>query len=77
MRTEHLCATTNLVAAHGALRYTFAVPRPAGFAGLGAHARRNAERQEVATKREFSEPCDDANLGQSPRNRLEKVLNCF
>ncbi len=56
MRTEHLWAATNLVAVQDAVRYTFGIPRPAGFAGLGAHAWRKAETQEEATKREFQGP---------------------
>ncbi len=57
MRTDHVwAATQNFMAAQDALRYTFAIPRPAGFAGLGAHAWRNAEIPRRATKHEFQSP---------------------
>ncbi len=56
MRTELLWPRHNLVAVQDALRYTFGILRPAGFAGLGARAWRNAETQKEATKREFQSP---------------------
>jgi hypothetical protein len=38
------------------LVYTCGTPVQQGFAGLGAHAWRNAETQEKTTKREFLSP---------------------
>jgi hypothetical protein len=46
-RAQNTCGPRHkAVAVRDALGYTFAIPRPAGFAGLGAHAWRNAETEE-------------------------------
>ena len=45
-RAQNTCGPRqDFVAARDALRYTFGIPRPAGFAGLGAHAWRKVATQ--------------------------------
>jgi len=55
--TQNTCGPPhNFMSVRGALEYTCGIPRPGGFAGLGAHAWRNAAAQEEETKREFQSP---------------------
>ena len=76
MCTELLWPRHYLVAVQDALRYTFGIPRPARFAGLGAHAWRNAEtqRKQPSVSSRALRRHDSKSI---PANRLDRLLNCF